>query len=92
MATSLADPRQELLQRIIERPDGLHWLARDGQQEFGPYATVEAALADMIDTEDDTPEPGETLEEACQELGLAGWVDPDTGALAEDTVTRLEEH
>jgi hypothetical protein len=37
-------------------------------------------------------EPAESLAEAEDELGLAGWVDPDTGELAEDTFTHLEDH
>lgn len=41
---------------------------------------------------DEAPEPGETLQEAEQELGLADWVDADTGELAEGTGTRLEDH
>ena len=33
------------------------------------------------------PESGETLEEAENELGVADWVDPDTGELAEGLST-----
>lgn len=82
----------ERLQRIVQRPDGFHWIAPDGHQEFGPYDTLEAALADMDESVDDAVEPGESLDEAEQELGLTNWLDPDTGSLAEDTVTRLEDH
>lgn len=82
----------ERLQRIVQRPDGYHWIALDGHQEFGPYESIEAALADMDDSADDGVEPGESLAEAEQELGLTNWLDPDTGSLAEDTVTRLEDH
>lgn len=89
---ALADPTAELLRRVIERPDGYHWLAEDGRQEFGPYATVEETLAAMNGAVDESPEPGESLAEAEQELGQADWVDPDTGTLAEDTGTRLEDH
>jgi hypothetical protein len=35
---------------------------------------------------------GESLEEAQDELGIAGWVDPDTGELAEEVVSHIEEH
>ena len=35
---------------------------------------------------------GESLLEAERELGLADWVDPDTGEPAEDTHTRIEDH
>ncbi len=79
----LADPRDELLRRIVERPDGLHWVSADGQQEFGPCATVEEALAAMSGESEDEPEPGPTLAEAEQELGIADWLDPETGAPAE---------
>jgi len=79
-------------QRIVQRPDGYHWIAPDGHQEFGPFASVEEALADMGDAADDGVEPGETLEEAERELGIAEWLDPDTGAPAEGTYTRLEDH
>ncbi|MFO1220126.1 MAG: hypothetical protein U1E89_17290 [Burkholderiaceae bacterium] len=79
-------------QRVVQRPDGYHWIAPDGHQEFGPFASLEEALADMGDAADDGVEPGETLEEAERELGLAEWLDPDTGSLAEGTSPRLEDH
>lgn len=79
-------------QRVVQRPDGFHWIAPDGHQEFGPFATFEEALADMGDAADDGVEPGETLEEAERELGISEWLDPDTGAPAEGTATRLEDH
>lgn len=80
------------LQRIVQRPDGYHWIAPDGHQEFGPFETLEDALADMLEPGEEGVEPGETLSEAERELGLAEWLDPDTGSLAEDTSTRLEDH
>lgn len=80
------------LDALIQHPDGWYWLAPDGKQEFGPFATAEEALADMGAAADDDVEPGETLQEAEDELGLADWVDPDTGSLAEATHTRIEDH
>lgn len=85
------EPQDDALQRIVLRPDGYHWTSPDGHQEFGPFATLEAALADMGSAEDGAIEPGESLAEAEQELGIAGWLDPDTGAPAEATQTRIEE-
>ena len=32
---------------------------------------------------DEAPEPGETLQEAENEIGMADWIDPETGAPAE---------
>lgn len=38
----------------------------------------------MIDAVDeDAPEPGEGLREAESEIGIADWIDPDTGEPAE---------
>jgi hypothetical protein len=71
-------------ERIVERPDGYHWLSPDGRQEFGPFATREEAASDReAADEGDASEPGETLQEAEEELGIADWIDPDTGELAE---------
>jgi len=68
---------------IMVRPDGYYWQAPDGKQEFGPFASVELALADMAEADGDAPEPGETLQEAEDEIGIADWIDPDTGDPAE---------
>ena len=75
-------------ERIVARPDGYHWLAVDGRQEFGPFATVDEALSDMQSTgADDESEPGATLHEAEEEIGIADWIDPDTGEPAEGRST-----
>ncbi len=77
---------------VIHRPDGYHWQSPDGSQEFGPFATLELALADMGVTDEEEAEPGESLQEAEDEIGIADWVDPDTGALAEGQSTpRLQD-
>lgn len=73
--------------QVIHRPDGYHWLGPDGTQEFGPFETLELALADMQSANEENPEPGETLEEAENELGVADWIDPDTGEPAEGLST-----
>jgi len=74
--------------RIVTRPDGYHWLAADGRQEFGPFETVDDALADMLATgADDLTEPGVALHEAEDEIGIADWIDPDTGEPAEGQST-----
>jgi len=75
----VAEPGQ-----IVQRPDGFRWIAADGRQEFGPFDTLELATADMLDAADDNaPQPGETLQEAQSEIGIADWLDPDTGEPAE---------
>jgi hypothetical protein len=69
--------------QVMARPDGYYWRAPSSRQEFGPFKTVELALADMQAADGQAPEPGETLQEAESELGIADWIDPDTGELAE---------
>ena len=89
---SLADTSLPDSGSVVRHPDGYYWLAADGHQQFGPFATVQEALDDMNAAGEESIEPGETLQEAEQELGLADWVDADTGELAEGTGTRLEDH
>lgn len=73
----------DLGDRIFLRPDGYYWLAIDGKQEVGPFDTHAEAMADMDSGEAGGWAPGETLAEAESELGLADWIDADSGGLAE---------
>ena len=75
--------------RIVARPDGYHWLASDGRQEFGPFETVELARADMDAADERTLAPAITLSEAEREIGIAEWLDPETGEPAEDITVIL---
>lgn len=76
----LDDTSEEVL--VISRPDGYYWVAADGQ-EIGPFDSRELAQADVISADGDTPEPGESLQEAEDEIGISDWIDPDTGEPAE---------
>ncbi|TCJ14652.1 hypothetical protein EZJ19_09395 [Parasulfuritortus cantonensis] len=78
--------------RIVERPDGFYWTDSTTGEAYGPFATLAEAALDMEYQEDSDFEPAESLEEAEDELGITSWVDPDTGELAEDTFTHLEDH
>ncbi len=78
--------------RVVERPDGFYWQSRDGGRESGPFVTLLDAVQDMQADEEGAQEPGETLQEAESELGIADYVDPDTGELAEEQRPRLEDH
>jgi hypothetical protein len=73
----------EVAEPITLRPDGYYWTAPDGKQAFGPFDSYEDAFADMHSGDPDDLEPGETLSEAEAELGIADWIDPDTGCPAE---------
>jgi hypothetical protein len=68
---------------IVERPDGFYWLAADGAQSFGPFETAELAREDRDSFDEESPEPGETLQEAENDIGISDWIDPDTGEPAE---------
>jgi hypothetical protein len=78
--------------RIVERPDGFYWQSRDGGKEAGPFATLLEATEDMQYNADSDFEPGESIEQAEAEIGIADWVDPETGELAEELKPRIEDH
>ena len=75
--------------RILSRLDGYWWQSTLTGREYGPFATVAAAIADMNENPDLELEEGESLLEAEDELGIADWIDPDTGAPAEEGVPHL---
>ena len=71
-------------ERIVARPDGFHWLSADGRREFGPFESFEDALADLQSADEEIgAEPGGLLHAAEDEIGIADWIDPDTGEPAE---------
>lgn len=76
---------------VTERPDGFYWRSTESGEEFGPFPTLMEAVDDM-EYADAGLEPGESRDEAGDEIGIADWVDPDTGQLAEESIPRLEEH
>lgn len=77
--------------RIIERPDGFYWQTKETGDESGPFATLIEALADM-ENGGANVEVGETLAEAEREIGIADWIDPETGEPAEESVPHFEDH
>jgi hypothetical protein len=79
---------EQFVGQVIKRPGGYYWSLADADgkegREYGPYDTFAEAQADMEAAADlDAPEPGESLEEAESELGIADWIDPETGEPAE---------
>ena len=79
--------------RIVERPDGFYWHSEDRKRDYGPFPSLLEAVADMQAADDESNyEPGETLEEAEDEIGISGWIDPDTGQPAEESIPRTEDH
>jgi len=80
---------------VIERPDGFYWEGKAKGEAHGPFATLAEAEADLLaggaSAEEDAEVP-EPLQEAESEIGIAEWIDPDTGGPAEDSVPRIEDH
>ncbi len=68
---------------IVVRPDGYHWIAANGRQEFGPFETLEQAQVYRDACDESAPLPAETLQEAESEIGISDWIDPETGQPAE---------
>jgi hypothetical protein len=73
----------EVLAPIHERPDGYYWMTLDGRQEFGPFESYELARLDSVRFDEVAPQPGESLREAEDEIGIADWIDRETGGPAE---------
>jgi len=78
--------------RIVERPDGVYWQDKESGREYGPFATLLEAMQDMELGGERNLEPGETLAEAENEIGISDFIDSETGVPAEDGVPRIEDH
>lgn len=76
--------------RITERPDGFYWQSIEGKREYGPFVSRLDAIQDM-EYADSSLEAGETPEEAESEMGIADWIDPETGQPAEGSIPRIED-
>jgi len=76
---------------VIERPDGFYWQDKLTNELFGPFATRLEALQVMQDQSDSGYEEGESLEEAEAEIGIADWIDPETGEPAEESTPRFND-
>ena len=79
---------------ILKRPDGFYWQRKSGDLR-GPFVTRGEAEADRLAdgfADEEERESGVPLHEAEFDLGMAEWIDPDTGGPAEDHIPRLEDH
>jgi hypothetical protein len=77
--------------RVVERADGFWVQPVSGGPERGPYASLVEALEDEPPPDEEF-EPEDTLAEVEAQVGVSDWIDPDTSALAEDSVPHIEEH
>ena len=58
---------------------------------FGPFPTLLEAMQDMQGQSDSDFEEGESLEDAEAEIGISGWIDPETGEPAEGLSPHLSD-
>jgi hypothetical protein len=63
--------------KVIERPDGFHWIDEEGRQEFGPFETLEAATASMEAADEAAIEQAEQVEEVERALDLDTRIDTE---------------
>lgn len=84
-------PPDEQTRRVIERPDGFYWEDTTTGETVGPFPTRLDATNDIDYSADAQLEAGETLHEAEEEIGIADWIDPETGEPAEEQRPRIED-
>ncbi len=79
--------------QVIERPDGFYWQDKLTGNEYGPFATLLEAEQDMEGQGEGESEyeEGESLEDAEEEIGIASWIDPETGEPAEGPTPHLSD-
>jgi len=77
--------------RLIERPDGFYWQNKLSEKLYGPFSTLVDAMEDTQYREDSNYEEGQSLIEAEAEIGIADWIDPDTGELAEGSTPHFND-
>ncbi len=84
-------PSEKDQAQVLERPDGFYWQDMLSEKMYGPFPTLLDATLDMESQNDDGYEEGESLEDAEAEIGIAGWIDPDTGEPAESLSPRRSD-
>jgi hypothetical protein len=68
---------------IREQPDGWYWAAPDGRQEIDPFGSRDLARVDRDRFDEQGLEATETVQEAEREVGVADWIDAETGEPAD---------
>ena len=91
MTTTTPTPQDNDETQMIERPDGFYWQHTSTNKLYGPFPTLLEATQDMQYQADSNYEEGESLEEAEAEIGIANWIDPETGEPAEGVPTHLND-
>jgi hypothetical protein len=69
---------------LVEHPDGWYWIAPDGRQQFGPFASCSLARADRESSSIESVDEGQTLHELQRESGIDEHMDPERGYADDD--------
>ena len=77
--------------RTLERPDGFYWQNLETEEIYGPFPTLAEAADDMEYHAESQADTKEMVRQAEDEIGIADWIDPETGAPAEDRVPHIED-
>jgi len=77
--------------QVIERPDGIYWQDRHTGKEYGPFPSLLEAEQDLQGQYEHGLEEGESLEDAEAEIGIADWIDPETGQPAESQTPHISD-
>ena len=65
--------------RLIERPDGFYWQSKRDGREYGPFRTLLGSRTGHAAQRRIHSRARGDNEEAKAEVGIADWIDPDTG-------------
>ena len=76
---------------LIERADGFYWQDKRSGDLSGPFATMAEAMEDAEYQEESEYNEGVSLQEAEEEIGIAGHLDLDTGELTEGSVLHISD-
>lgn len=68
---------------VVDRDDGCDLQVHDSHQQVGRFEGYESAQTERDAVGDEALAPGETLQEALQEIGVDEWIDAETGQPAE---------
>jgi hypothetical protein len=92
MTTPIAPtPSENDQTQVIERPDGFYWQDKLTEKVYGTFPTLLEAVQDMQGQNDNDYEEGDSLEDAEAEIGIADWIDPETGEPATGVAPRLSD-
>lgn len=80
------------VKRVIETPSGFYWQDIFAEKKYGPFLTRFDAVQDMLEQDGIAEEEAELSEAAGDEIGIADWIDPDTGELAEESHTHISDN